>query len=313
MIKVNENRQKDAPQNAINTLLSSLFAPLENDITDFEINSNGTAYKYYQNGKCKQIPSPLTQADITLLAYLLGGGKKEDISDNSPSVSSRVSLNNRSCRLEILLPPSVEMPSLSLRFYVFNSVSLSSLYDTGMFDIKTKELLESFISKKYNILISGATGSGKTTLLTALVNTIPQTERLIIIEDLQEIDCSLPNYTRILTNINTGFDGTSAIIRTLRMRPDRIIYGEVRTSAAFDLLDAWSTGHSGGLGTIHASSCKEALDRISKLASRKSQNISYDICKDITQNAVDVVIQIGFLNHQRRIIDIYNKHDKENI
>lgn len=313
MINTDTHNGKFAPDNAIKSLLTPLFSHLESSVTDFVINPNGKAFKYYADGEYEEIHSPLIPSELRTLAYLLGGDKNEDISDTSPSVSSRVSLSSRSARLEIVLPPAVEEPCLSLRFYVLSKTNLSDLCDKGMFDNSTKDFLTQSVKTKKNIIISGATGCGKTTLLSALINEIPANERIIIIEDLPEIECFLPNYTRIITNISTGFDGSSAIIRTLRMRPDRIIYGEVRTSAAFDLLDSWQTGHSGGLGTIHASSTREALDRLSKLASRKSQNISFETCKNITNTTVDVVVQLGFKNSKRCILDIYKKQNGESI
>lgn len=302
-----------APERAIQTLLTPIFTSLESNVTDLVINPNSRTFKYYTTGDCIEIQPPISASEIRSLAFLLGGDNKEDISDISPSVSSRVLLNSRAARLEIVLPPAVEKPCLSLRFYVLSNTNTNELYEKGMLTNSEKDYLIECVRTKKNIVISGATGSGKTTLLSALINEIDIKERVIIIEDLPEIECILPNYTRIITNINTGFDGSSAIIRTLRMRPDRIIYGEVRTSAAFDLLDSWQTGHSGGLGTIHASSTREALDRLSKLASRKSQNISFETCKHITNTTVDVVVQLGFKNSKRCILDIYKKQNGEPI
>lgn len=305
------NSQTEAPNRAVYSLLSSLFNSLEDTVTDFIINPNGTAFKYHSSGEVQQVsPSPLKAGEIKTLAPLLAGLNRENISENSPSVSSKVYISSRAARLEILLPPAVSSPSLSVRFYVFSDINLLKLSQTGMFTTNTMYKLKDYVKDKKNIIISGSTGSGKTTLLSALVNEIPQTERVIIIEDLPEVDCTLPNHTRIIATMSGAFNGSEAIIRTLRMRPDRIIYGEVRNESAFDLLDAWNTGHSGGLGTVHASSTIEALDRLSKLASRKSQNISYDTCRDITASAVDIVIQLGIKNSQRQIIDIYeNKHE----
>lgn len=308
MNELNYNK-KDSPIGAINSLLSPLINSLDEKCTDFIINPNRKAFCYLSNGDCFEVRNNLpSSSEIETLAYLLAGELREDLTEDFPGVSARI-LTPRRARLEIIIPPAVEEPCLSMRFYTFNNVTLQNLRDANMFTLSQMNKMKNLITHKYNIIISGATGSGKTTLLTALVNEIDRSERLVIIEDLPEIECTLPNFTRLTTALQ-GFDGTQAIIRTLRMRPDRIIYGEVRTSAAFDLLDAWNTGHEGGLGTIHASSSDEALTRLSKLASRKASTISYEICSSLASSSVDCVIQLEQVKGQRRIKEIKIFHDK---
>lgn len=308
-MQVDINKKNEAPYAAIASIITPLFNNLPQNCTDYVLNANGKAFEYLSTGETKESRFVLKKDDVYSLAYLLAGFQRENISENYPGVSSPI-YSPRKARIEIVLPPATENPILAIRFYTLNNVSLFALLQNDMFDDRMYKTLKHLVEMRYNIIISGATGSGKTTLLGALINEIPQSERLVIIEDLPEIDCTHPNFTRLITTTGNGFDGTAAIVRTLRLRPDRIIYGEVRTEAAFDLLDSWNTGHSGGLGTVHASSANEAIERLSKLSSRKTSTISFDIAKDITTSAVDVVIQLENNNGKRCIKELKKFHEK---
>lgn len=274
---------------AVQEFIEPIISDFDDDVTDFVLNPNGIGYIYHADGTMEKYQRQIDYGMLANIALVLAGESRNDIDEDYPCVETRLD-SPRKMRIEILVPPAVEKPILCIRFYVLVHNTMEELQDKGMFDDKQMILLKELVQSRHNIVISGATGSGKTSLANALINEIADNERVIIIEDLREIDRNSPNTVPILTA--GGFDGSSAVARAMRMRPDRIVYGEVRTAAAFDLLDAWNTGHNGGIGTVHAYSADGALSRLVKLAARKDPNVSFDICRGIAEEAVDVIIQI---------------------
>ncbi|MCR5085569.1 MAG: P-type conjugative transfer ATPase TrbB [Succinivibrionaceae bacterium] len=175
-------------------------------------------------------------------------------------------------RFEGLIPPVVAAPAFSIRRHTRQDLSLGDLEAQGALPSGTRGVLEQALLARKTMLIAGETGSGKTTLLGALCNALAAlrpAERLVTIEDTPELRLTNPNRAALCTSEGTGMD---ALVRSaLRLRPDRLILGEVRGAEALDLVDAFSTGHRGGLATVHAGSVCQALERLRLLISRNPQ------------------------------------------
>lgn len=174
-------------------------------------------------------------------------------------------------RFEGLIPPLVSAPSFSLRKKATKIFTLDDYVKQGIMTPRQREIISDATVAHKNMLIVGGTGSGKTTLINAVIYEMVERcpdDRVIIIEDTGEIQCSAFNKLQLHT---TEKQGMTALLRaTLRLRPDRILVGEVRGPEALDLLDAWNTGHSGGLATLHSNTALSGLDRLKSLINRNS-------------------------------------------
>lgn len=189
------------------------------------------------------------------------------------------------------LPPIVSSPTFSIRKQAAEIIPLESYVKSGAMSPDQQKVIKQAVADHKNILVIGGTGSGKTTLTNAIISEMVKNdpnERPIIIEDTGEIQCAADNAVQYLT---TMYDSMTDILRTtLRMRPDRIIVGEVRGAEALDLLDAWNTGHDGGIATIHANSTLLGLRRLKTCVSR-SDNAPADI-ESYIGDVLQVVIHI---------------------
>ena len=172
-------------------------------------------------------------------------------------------------RFSGVFPPVVSAPAFTIRKPASRVFTLDDYVDVGIMTQRQKDVLCESVAEHQNILVIGGTGSGKTTLTNALIAEMVQQyphERHVIIEDTREIQCSAMNVVFFHTTIEVTM--TKCLKQTLRFRPTRIHVGEVRDEAALDLLDAWNTGHSGGVSTVHANSARQGLSRIRGLVSR---------------------------------------------
>ncbi len=190
-------------------------------------------------------------------------------------------------RFQGLLPPVVERPVFTIRKRALMIYTLADYVSQGIMTKTMADFLRRSIREKKNILVVGGTGSGKTTLANAILHEIAQlNERLVIIEDTLELQCKADDLVSLRTSDAT--DITACIKATMRLRPDRIIVGEVRGGEALGLLKAWNTGHPGGLSTLHANGTKEGLIRLEQLI---QEAISF-VPKSLIASAVDIVIHI---------------------
>lgn len=198
-------------------------------------------------------------------------------------------------RFEASLPEISIMPSFNIRKPAMVVFSLADYVDQGVMTEKQKKVIELAVRKKQNILIAGGTGSGKTTLTNAVLQEVSKTgDRLVIIEDTRELNCTAEDYESFRTSFTVN---ARMLIRTsMRRRPDRIIVGEVRDGAAYDLLKAWNTGHPGGVSTTHANSATEAFKRLESLALEAGgDGISsppIDVIRDLIGSTVGIVLFI---------------------
>lgn len=202
-------------------------------------------------------------------------------------------------RFEALIPPVVVSPVFTIRQKAIMIFTLDDYVTKGILSEKQRDRLLAAIKTRQNILIIGGTGSGKTTFANALLNELSKTnDRLVIIQDVPELQCSAPN--TVFLRKRDHIPITRLLHSTMRLRPDRIIVGEVRDSAALDLLKAWNTGHPGGMSTIHANSAIEGLTRLEQLI----QEANVPPLPKLISQAVNVVVFIEKVGNDRKIQEI---------
>lgn len=230
------------------------------------------------------------------------------VNETSPIVDFRLTDGSR---VNVVLPPvSLEGPVVTIRKFPEKPMTMKKLVQIGSLSEEAAQFLEKIVEAGYNIFISGGTGSGKTTFLNALSDYIPQDERIITIEDAAELQIrNIPNLVRLEVR-NANIEGKNAVtIRdllksSLRMRPDRIVLGEVRDAAACELLNAMNTGHDGSFCTGHANSSKDMLSRLETLV-LSGMDIPILAIRNQIAAAVDIIIHLGRLRDKtRKVLEI---------
>ncbi|HWT74736.1 MAG TPA: CpaF family protein [Mobilitalea sp.] len=230
------------------------------------------------------------------------------INEACPIVDSRLSDGSR---VNIVLSPiAMEGPIITIRKFPNTPITMERLIELEALSLEVANYLKQLVIGGYNILISGSTGSGKTTFLNVLSNYIPSTERIITIEDSAELQIrNIPNLVRLEVR-NANSEGSNEItirdlIKTsLRMRPDRIIVGEVRDAAAIDMLQALNTGHDGSLSTGHANSPADMLSRLETLVLLGEEIPLLAVRRQIA-SAIDIIVHLGRLrDRSRRLLEI---------
>jgi len=230
------------------------------------------------------------------------------IDESSPMVDARLTDGSRVNA--IIAPLSLDGPALSIRRFGKDPLTQEEILANQSVTPAMMELLAAMVRGKLNIIISGGTGAGKTTLLNILSAHIPSSERIITIEDAAELMLRQEHVVRLETR-PPNIEGQGAIrmrqlvINCLRMRPDRIILGEVRGEEAFDMLQAMNTGHEGSLTTVHANTATDALSRVENMVSMANLNIPDRAIRQQIASAIHVVVQIARLvDGTRKIINI---------
>jgi len=230
------------------------------------------------------------------------------VNEASPIVDARLS---GGARVNVVMPPiALNGPILTIRRFPDRPMGAEDLYQNHSVSQDVMEFLQKLIKARFNIFISGGTGSGKTTFLNILSNFIPREERIITIEDNAELQIrNIPNLVRLETR-NANVEGCKPIairdlIKTaLRMRPDRIIVGEVRSEEAIDLLMAMNTGHDGSLSTGHANSARDMLTRLETMV-LMGMEMPLDAIRRQIASAVDIIVHLGRLrDHSRKVLEV---------
>ena len=230
------------------------------------------------------------------------------INEASPIVDTRLPGGER---VNIVLRPvSISGPTITIRKFSKDVLSMDHLLEIGSITKEAADFLQNLVAAGYNILVSGGTGSGKTTFLNILSGFVPPAERVITIEDSAELKLrNLPNLVS-LESRNANVEGRNAVtirdlIKTsLRMRPDRIIVGEVRGDEAIDMLQAMNTGHDGSLSTIHANSSKDVISRLETMI-LLSAEIPLPAVRGQIASAVDIIVQLGRMRDKsRKVLEI---------
>ncbi|RQM54078.1 MULTISPECIES: CpaF family protein [Burkholderia] len=230
------------------------------------------------------------------------------IDESSPMVDARLPDGSR---VNAIIPPSaIDGPLLSIRRFAVDPLKIDDLLRFQSLTEPMAELLEALAKAKVNVLVSGGTGSGKTTLLNILSGFIPRTERIVTIEDAAELQLQQPHVLRLETrppNIEGKGEITQRTLvrNALRMRPDRIILGEVRGAEALDMLNAMNTGHEGSLATIHANTPRDALTRLENMISIAGLSLPPKTMRQQIASAITVVVQASRLTDgKRKIVSI---------
>ncbi len=230
------------------------------------------------------------------------------VNDTSPIVDARLKDGSR---VNIVVPPvALDGPVITIRRFPKEKIDMSRLVELGSIDNNLVKILDALVKSRYNIFISGGTGSGKTTFLNALSDLIPQEERIVTVEDSSELQLqNKPNLVRLETR-NANVEGKNTItirdlIKTsLRMRPDRIVVGEVRDDAAIDMLTAMNTGHDGSLSTGHANSARDMISRLETMV-LMGIDIPLLAIKQQIASAVDIIVHLGRLRDgTRKVLNI---------
>jgi pilus assembly protein CpaF len=287
-----------------------ILQPLIDDPRVTEIMINGPNHIFIEkDGITERLSMSFENTEkLEDLIQIMVGKVNRAVNDAQPIVDAR--LQNGS-RVNVVLPPiALNGPTVTIRKFPDNPYSLSELVTRGTISSEASLLLEKLVKAKYNIFISGGTGSGKTTLLNALSQCIPANERVITIEDSAELKIrGVTNLVSMETrNANTEGKGRIAIsdlIRTsLRMRPNRIIVGEVRGGEAYDMLQAMNTGHDGSLSTGHANSVVDMIHRLETMVLTGVQLPLEAIRRQIC-SAIDMMVHLSrFRDGSRRVIEI---------
>jgi pilus assembly protein CpaF len=225
------------------------------------------------------------------------------VDESMPMVDARLQDGSR---VNAIIPPlAVDGPMVSIRRFGADPLELQDLINFQTVTPGIGDVMKAIVKAKLNVLISGGTGSGKTTLLNVLSRSIPEEERIVVIEDASELQLHQDHLVRLETR-PANIEGTGAItqrdllINSLRMRPDRIIVGEVRGQEAFDMLQAMNTGHDGSLTTIHANSPRDALMRLETMVAMANFDIPSQFLKRYISSAINIIIHVSRLTDGSR-------------
>jgi pilus assembly protein CpaF len=229
------------------------------------------------------------------------------VDESSPMVDARLPSGER---VNVIIPPlALHGPTITIRRFP-RLFTLEQLVGLASIDRPTERLLRAFVRAKFNVVISGGTGAGKTTLLNALSAAVPASERIITVEDNAELRLQQPHVISLEArppNVEGRGEVTirDLVRNSLRMRPDRIIVGEVRGAETLDMLQALNTGHEGSLVTVHANSADDAIHRLETLATMSDLQLPFEALRDQINNAIDVIVQIDrYADGRRRLAEV---------
>ena len=240
----------------------------------------------------------LTPQDAERIIRLVAAHIRVEVHAGAPIVSAELPTTGE--RFEGVLPPVTRAPAFSIRKRAAGVIRLAQYVVDGVMTEAQALALRQAVRERRNIVIAGGTSTGKTTLANALLQEMATTgDRVILIEDTVELQCTAPDHVPLRTK--PGVVSMTELVRsTLRLRPDRIVVGEVRGPEALDLLKSWGTGHPGGLATLHANSARGALTRLEQLI----QEVVVSVPRALIAEAIDVVVFIGGRGRARRIEEI---------
>jgi len=273
-----------------------VLEPLIADHSVTEIMVNGMEDVFIERaGRIERVPTRFTsEAELYQLIDRIVSSVNRRVDESSPMVDARLPGGER---VNVIIPPlALDGPSITIRRFP-QPFRLPDLVARNSLPQEAADLLGALVAARFNILVSGGTGSGKTTFLNALSGMISDRERIITIEDAAELSLQQPHVVRLEARpANTEGAGQVTIrdlVRnSLRMRPDRIIVGEVRGGETLDMLQAMNTGHEGSLTTVHANSATDALSRLETLSSMSDVTLPVETVRDQINGAIDVIIQL---------------------
>jgi pilus assembly protein CpaF len=281
---------------------------LDETINDIMINGPNSVY-VERNGKIERVAVRFRDNDhIASVAQKIAAQVGRRVDESSPMVDCRLPDGSR---VNIILPPlALHSPCISIRKFPNRRLDIAGLIANGTMTPPIGQLLEIAGRARLNVLVSGGTGSGKTTMLNAISQFIDHGERIVTIEDAAELQLRQPHVISLETR-PPSLEGTGQVTQrdllrnALRMRPDRIVVGEVRGAEAFDMLQAMNTGHDGSVSTVHANSTRDALTRIENMVQMGQVNLPSRSIRAQIVAALDLLVQVERMRDgQRRIVQI---------
>lgn len=276
----------------------------DDDITEIMINGRKDIF-IEKSGKLQRLEQEFeTDEKLEDVIQRIVGLAGREVNEANPIVDTRLSDGSR---VNVVLPPiSLKGPIVTIRKFSKEPMTIEKLIRYGSITSEIADVLEMLVKAKYNIFICGGTGSGKTTFLNAVSNFIPSNERVITIEDSAELQITnVDNLVSLETrNANTAGIGAvtirDLIKSALRMRPERIVVGEVRGAEALDMLQAMNTGHDGSLSTGHANSTKDMLSRLETMVLTGAEGLPLEAIRQQIASAVDIIVHLSRMRDKSR-------------
>lgn len=279
-------------------LLAALRDPLTHEIM---CNPDGSVWLDKRGERMKRIAT-LRPAQAESIIKTVAGYHRKEVTRYNPILDGELPIDGS--RFAGQLPPVVSGPTFAIRRKALAIFTLDQYVEQGILSETHCAVIKEAVKAHRNILVVGGTGSGKTTLVNAIIAAMVENdpfERLLIIEDTGEIQCGAANYVQYHTSQNTSMTDLTKVI--LRMRPDRILVGEVRGAEALDLLDGWNTGHPGGAATLHADDALAGLVRLKSLVTRNTQAPSE--IEPLIGEAVHLVVFIAKVPEGRKVQEVF--------
>ena len=289
------------PRHVFDQTVASLFAPvvpfLEGDeVSEIMINGHDEIYvekrgRLYLTGSEFASEHALMSA-LRNLSQFVG----RELNTRQPILEARLPDGSR---VEAIIPPAAPSgPVVCIRRFRRNQLTLNRLVDLGAFSQATAGLLRAILARKDNVLVAGGSGSGKTSLLNALASLAPDDERVVVLEDCQELQVGLPHVVHLEAQPvdvrgRGGVTIRELLRATLRMRPDRIVIGEIRGGEALDLIQAMTSGHRGCLSTVHATLPIDTLSRLETMALMSDVDVPLNVLRAQIASAIDTIVQVS--------------------
>jgi len=280
----------------------------DTDVADILVNGHKAIY-VERKGKLEKTDVRFNdEAHLRSIIDRIVSSVGRRIDESSPMVDARLKDGSR---VNIIIPPlAIDGAMMSIRRFTMTRLDMSNLVDLGSVPPIAVKLLAAVVKGRLNVLVSGGTGSGKTTLLNILSGYIPDDERIVTIEDSAELQMQQPHVVRLETR-PSNIEGKGEVTQrdlvknALRMRPERIVIGEVRGVEAFDMLQAMNTGHDGSLTTIHANTARDALSRVENMVMMSGIELPLKTVRQQISSAIHVVLQIQrFEDGRRRLVSM---------
>jgi pilus assembly protein CpaF len=289
------------PRDVFSQTVSSLFAPIGRyldgeDVSEILINGHDEIY-VEKRGRLHRTQSVFA-SEHSLMSALrnLSQFVGRELSSQQPILEARLPDGSR---VEAIIPPAAPSgPVVCIRRFRQQQLTLSRLIDLGTLAESTAELLRRAVVEKHNVIVAGGSGAGKTSLLNTLAAMAPRDERVVVIEDARELQLRLPHVVQLEAQPADDRGRGAVTIRdlfkaTLRMRPDRVVIGEIRGGEALDLIQAMTSGHRGCLSTVHATLPIDTLTRLETMALMSDVDIPINVLRGQIASAVDTVIQVA--------------------
>ena len=272
MVSTVQQRHSESLNHALGPVIAETLA--RPDVVEIMANPDGSLWVEVI-AKSRQKLGQIAASAAETVIRLLGSHMNETVNPDYPAIAGVLPQSGE--RFQGLLPPLVDKPTFSIRKRPTVIFTLDDYVTSGVLSVEGAQTIRIAIGQRKNILVAGGTGSGKTTLVNAILHEPEfQEQRVVLIEDTRELQCSAPDRVELLAkNTDPKVTMNDLLRMTLRLRPDRIVIGEVRGGEALAMLKAWNTGHPGGVATIHANSAQDALHRLEDLIGEVSQTIPY--------------------------------------